>query len=174
MSATVAALVLAWMAIGVLALALAGTLRQLRDVQAALVELGGRLGRQRAPEAVRPAVSDRAAVVLLVDQLCVACSAVVEAFVEIAVEIEVTGGPAAVDAVVLTHSDDERWDPVRASPATRLVVDRAAYHRLDPGWRPAVLSVDADGTVRSAVPAGSREALRDAVLAITDRVSGRN
>lgn len=177
MSAMAALLGLAWLAIVVLALALAGTLKQLRDVQAALVELGGQLGRQHVPESLRPAGgqagvqadgqgTDSLAVVLLVDQLCVSCAEVVGEFVELA------AAGLDTDAIVLTHSDDERWDVVRHSPA-RLVLDRATYHRLDPGWRPAVLAVDANGTVRSAVPAGSREALRDAVHAVAGKVTGR-
>lgn len=176
MSAMAALLGLAWLAIVVLALALAGTLKQLRDVQAALVELGGQLGRQHVPESLRPAGAqpgvqaggqgtDSLAVVLLVDQLCVSCKEVVGEFVELAAGLD-------NDAIVLTHSDDERFDVVRQSPA-RLVLDRATYHRLDPGWRPAVLAVDANGTVRSAVPAGSREALRDAVHAVAGKVTGR-
>jgi hypothetical protein len=164
MSATTAAVVLAWMALLVLAFALAGTLKQLRDVQAALVELGARVGRSVAPRQLRPSSADRRAAVLLVDRNCAVCPEVLAEFLRLAPEVA-----TRVDATVLSHADDERWEAVRRADAVRLVVDRAAYHQLDPGWRPAVLSIDAQGSVRSAIPAGSGEALREAVQVIASR-----
>lgn len=157
MSPVVAGLVLAWLVIAVLALAMAGMLRQLRDVQRVL--RAARPGEDRAvaaPESVRPGVGEDLALILLASEHCAVCDMVAPAFAMVAA--------TARDGVgfVLLAADPAEAERIGAhvDPArVRVVGDPVAYHRIDPGWLPALVLIDTDGLGLAAEPVGSAEAL---------------
>jgi hypothetical protein len=160
MSPTAAGLVLAWLAIVLLALALAGLLRQLRDVQVALHLDRRTVPVPAAPELVRPAAGEQHCIVLLVAEHCGVCHDVLPDFAAAA-----TGAPADVGFVLLAAdpTEAERVAGQADQSRLRVVGDAVSYHRLNPGWLPAVVLVDGSGQVVAAEPVGSPPALRTAV-----------
>lgn len=159
METLTAAVVLAWIVLIVLAFAMAGLLRQLRDLQAALVRqhTSGAAGAavRELPESVRPENGKTHSVVLLVDDHCPICAEIAPVFAGLA-----EAGHVEVDFVVLSYSTNEKWvalDNIRYLP------DAEAYHFLDPGWQPAVVVVGPNGEVLAAEPAGSEEAVRSVI-----------
>jgi len=132
MSPLVAAVGLSWLAIVLLALAMAGLLRQLRDVQAALrVARPAATGEPVAPPSVRPASGEELALVLLVAEHCGVCEVVAPAFAAVAARARSGFG------FVLLAADAAEADRVGAhtgGAVVRVVGDPVAYHRLDPGW----------------------------------------
>lgn len=161
MEALTAAVVLAWLVLVVLAFAMAGLLRQLRDLQVALArsQQGGPTAgtpTREIPASVRPRAGAAYAVVLVVDNECALCAEIAPVFAGLAAE-----NPTGLDLLVLGRTSGEKFERLEGN--ARFVVDAAAWHRLDPGWRPALVAVDAEGTVVAAEPAGSEDAVRAVV-----------
>lgn len=175
MSVTAAVLVLTWIALAVLALALAGTLRQLRDVQAALVQArGGSPGRPwSAPPQLCPGPGVAVSIVLLVDESCPSCTGVAQEFARLAGEMappatdppSATGPPPAAFHLV-AGAGPQRWRHL-AGPSLAVHADSSMYRQLDTGWRPALTLLDGDGARLATEPAGSVEAVRALVPELT-------
>ncbi|MEU1251053.1 hypothetical protein ACPXB5_13025 [Micromonospora arida] len=152
MDLVTAALVLTWVVLVLIALGLAGMMRQLRDVQAAVHgHPSGRSGARLAPPTVRPREGAQFALILLVDDNCSACAEVAPAFAA-----SVRHLPAHIEPVMLGYDNSTRY----AGMDARFVADSTAYHHLDPGWRPALVLISAEGAVLLAEPVGSADALR--------------
>lgn len=161
MQALVGAVVLAWLLLVVLAFAMAGLLRQLRDVQVALarsMSAGPGAGSgtvhppREIPAVVRPRDGLDRAVILLVDHDCALCAEVAPVFAQLADEWS-----RSLDFVVLGRVADKKFEELNG---VRYVVDPGACQRLDPGWRPALVIIDGGGKVVAAEPAGSPESVR--------------
>jgi hypothetical protein len=170
MDALVAAVVLAWLALIVLTFAMAGLLRQLRDIQAGIARPvaqapGVAPVSREIPESLRPRGTTTYSVVLLVDENCPLCAEVAPVFEQVA-----AAGSLDLTFVVLGRVRSESYEQ---DGRIEYVADAGAYHRLDPGWRPAVLAVDTQGRVVVAEPAGSEEAMR-AVLSEIDRRAAKD
>lgn len=150
-----AAMVLTWVVLVLLAFALAGILRQLRDVQAELRANAARSSRDStAPEPVRPTDAASLAVVLIADDNCPICADLAPLLPELAEDT-----PPDVEFVVLTASASAKWEAL-ATGRVRAVADRETFLAVDPGWRPALLAIDPAGSVLAAEPVGSVDALR--------------
>ena len=148
MSVLTAAVVLAWGCLAVLTLAMAGMLRQLRELQADVAQLSG-----PQPQAVTgrrvPELAGAGPLVLLVlDPGCSFCDAVHEPFTRLARE-----HPGTRFEVL---SPRERW---AGAPDVRSRVDQGLVTALDLPWAPALLHVDPDGTVLAGQPVRSPERL---------------
>lgn len=155
MSITTAALVLAWMCLVLLAFALAGVLRQLREVQAELASMGGGGGGGSPVGRTVPALSTGAvSALLVVDPGCSRCDSIFEELVSVAAT------PGAPPCSALSFRPAERW-PV--SPAVPVRIDGELYADLDVPWSPALLVTAPDGTVLRATPLGSPAELRDQI-----------
>ena len=157
MSFLVAVLVVTWLAIVVLALALAGLIRQVRDLAAA-VRSRGRSPlalRSDAIPSLRSTDGTSRTVLLVVDDACTTCHLVAPEFITLA------SSAADTEFRVLTYAEGTRaW-----LDGTDIVVDvdEEAYRLLNVPWRPALVLVDADGTVLEAKPVGSIDSLRRTV-----------
>ncbi|GAA2759112.1 hypothetical protein [Actinopolymorpha rutila] len=161
MEALVGAVVLAWLALVLLAFAMAGILRQLRDLQAGVAAAGGLaatadggvLGvgtipdKPETPLSVRPRDDAVCSVVLLVDENCPVCAEVAPHFDDLA-----NRSSAAVDFVVLARTPVAKFAGLTGA---RFVADPTACHLLDPGWRPAIVVLDRAGAMVTREPAGS-------------------
>jgi hypothetical protein len=168
MEALVGAVVLAWLALIVLAFAMAGLLRQLRDVQAGLARPVAQVPGQppvlrEIPASVRPRGASAYSVVLLVDENCPICAEVAPVFAQLA-----AAGSAALTFVVLGRSRSERYE---RDERVEYVADAGGYHRLDPGWRPAIVVVDRQARTVVAEPAGSEEAVRAVIAEIASKTA---
>ncbi len=151
-----AAMVLTWVVLVLLAFALAGILRQLRDVQAELRANAARSSSRdsTAPKLVRPTEAASLAVVLIADDNCPICADLAPLLPELAEDT-----PPDVEFVVLTASASAKWEAL-AARRVRAVADRETFLAVDPGWRPALLAIDPAGSVLAAEPVGSVDALR--------------
>jgi hypothetical protein len=159
MEVLAAGLVLAWIVLILLAFAVAGVVRQLRDLQSAqsatisgainVLEPDGGL-----PSSVRPGDVATHSVVFLASASCPLCIEVAPAFAALAVE-HVTD---TLKFVVLSVDDQ-----VDMFDGPEYVVDAGAYHLLDPGWSPAIIAVNRSGRAVAIKPADSFEAPRAAV-----------
>jgi hypothetical protein len=160
MSPIAAALVLAWLAIVLMALAMAGMLRQIRDLQMALHLDRRAAPAPAAPAAIRPAAGEDYSIVLLAAQHCGVCHTAVPAFAAAAAT-----GPSDTGFVLLAADPDEAERIAGDIDRSRLRVvgDAVSYHRVDPGWLPALVLVDGAGQVIAAEPIGSVAALHGAV-----------
>lgn len=171
MEALVGAVVLAWLALALLAFAMAGLLRQLRDVQASLARphSDGTIARpslQEIPASVRPQGNASYAVVLLVDNDCPICTEIAPVFADLA-----AAGERGMDFIVLGRTPAGKFEQLWHC---RYLADSDAYHSLDPGWRPAIIAVDADGKVVLAEPAGSEESVRSVVADVARLAPGES
>ncbi|MFD2078985.1 hypothetical protein SAMN05421678_102248 [Actinopolymorpha cephalotaxi] len=172
METLVGAVVLAWLALVLLAFAMAGMLRQLRDLQAGVASAAGvpataggaahsALGvgtipdNPQTPLSVRPRDDAACALVLLVDDNCPVCAEVAPYFDDLA-----NKSSAAVDFVVLARTPVAKFAGLTGA---RFVADSIACHLLDPGWRPAIVVLDRAGAMVTREPAGSKKVL-DAVV----------
>ncbi len=169
MEALVGAVVLAWLALALLAFAMAGMLRQLRDLQAgvagavgmaaagdtAALGVGTIPDKPETPASVRPRDDAVCAVVLLVDENCPVCAEVAPGFDDLA-----NKSSAAVDFVVLARTPVAKFAGLTGA---RFVADPAACNLLDPGWRPAIVVLDRAGAMVTREPAGSAKVV-DAVV----------
>ncbi|MGH3855943.1 MAG: hypothetical protein ACRDR6_21130 [Pseudonocardiaceae bacterium] len=150
MSVLTAAAVLGWGCLAVLTLAMAGILRQLRELQAEVAQLGAPPWRAAAPRRV-PALAGPAHLVLLVlDPGCGFCDTVHEPFTRLAGEHP--------DARFEVLSPRARWEQ---SPNVRSRVDPGLVAELDLPWAPALLHVAADGTVLASQPVLAPERLEE-------------
>ncbi len=162
MSVLTATVVLAWGCLVVLTLAMAGMLRQLRELQAEVAQLG-------APQ--RPAATGRRVpelagegplVLLVLDPGCSFCDAVHEPFTQLARD------HLGTRCEVL--SPRERWP---GSPAVRSRVDQGLVAELDLPWAPALLYVDAGGTVLASQPVQSAERLAEQIADLLNAATHR-
>jgi len=161
MEVLTSAVVLAWLVLVLLAFAMLGILRQLRDLQQTVIQrnnAGPTAPRRELPAELRPQAGREYSAILLVDAGCPTCERVAPVFAELA---RTSSGD--IDFVLLSYSDEQKWD---ALEGVRRVMDQAAYHRLDPGWRPAVVVLDAAGEVLATEPAGSEESVRAVVESV--------
>lgn len=160
MEALTAAVILAWIVIAILAFAMAGLLQQLRSVQAAVTRKGlasadsGNHPVRQLPDSVLPLPGKSQSAVLLVDTDCPVCAEITPVFSELA------AAQTEIDFLVLGYGTSEKWDSLRN---VRVLSDATAFHLLDPGWRPALIVLDATGTIMATEPVGSVEAVRSVV-----------
>ncbi|MGH3873444.1 MAG: hypothetical protein ACRDSR_18365 [Pseudonocardiaceae bacterium] len=145
MSVLTAAVVLAWGCLLVLALAMAGMLRQLRELQAEVAQ-----PRRHATTGRRvSALAGPGHLVLLVlDPGCGFCDTVHEPFTGLARDHP--------DIRFEVLSPRHRWP---GAPDVRSRVDQRLITELDLPWAPALLHVDPDGTVLAGQPVWSAERL---------------
>jgi hypothetical protein len=152
-SATAAAITLAWAAIVVLALALGAVTGQLRQLQAVLAT--SRAGERQADRLVSselgPAAGDDIAVALLVDPTCEVCETVRPLF-----EREASRRDGSTFRILST-------EPVRGPGDVPVLVDADLVRLVDPGWRPALVVVDADGAVLARDAVGTEKTLLQAL-----------
>ena len=165
MTFTAAALVAAWLAILVLALALAGVLHRLRAIAAGSPPatrpaVGPLVG------AVAPALDGRAlsgpALILFADRECPSCHEVAPAFGQAA--LGANGSGAHVQKVLVYQGDtppaDQGLDTMR--------VQRDTFERWNVRVTPFLVAVDARGTVAAAAPVGSAPVLGRHLKAIEE------
>lgn len=157
MSVLTAAVVLAWGCLVLLTLAMAGMLRQLRELQAEVARIGtpgwrGSTGRQVAGLAGTEPV-----LLLVLDPGCSFCATVHEPFTRLAGE-----HPGTRFEVLSPH---DGW---AGAGAIRSRVDRGLVAELDLPWAPALLLADAGGTVLAAQPVRSVEQLGEQVTGLLD------
>ncbi len=155
MNALTAAVVLAWGCLLVLTLAMAGMLRQLRELQAEMARLGA--PQQHAVTGRRvPELAGAGPLVLLVlDPGCSFCDTVHEPFTRMARE------HPGIRFEVL--SPRQRWT---GAPGVRSRVDKRLVTELDLPWAPALLRADSDGTVLAGQPVHSPERLGEQVAGL--------
>ena len=161
MSVMAAAMVLAWICVVLLAFGLAGVLRQVRDLQVELAQIGGQgqrplRGRQVAEYAGAKTV------VLVIDPACSLCIAVVGTFAE-----QATSTPG-LRFETLSYRTSDDW-PDSAHVHRR--VDERLYQRLDVPWTPALLVTDLEGVITSVRPVESPEDLRHQVATLAAEVA---
>jgi hypothetical protein len=161
-SVLTAAVVLAWGCLAVLTLAMAGMLRQLRELQAELAQL-----RAPQPHAVTgrrvPELAGVGPLVLLVlDPGCSFCDAVHEPFIRLARE-----HPGTRFEVL---SPRDRW---AGAPDVRSRVDQRLVTELDLPWAPSLLYVDPDGTVLAGQPVQSPDRLDEQMVGLRNAAAHR-
>jgi hypothetical protein len=162
MSVLTAAVVLGWGCLAVLTLAMAGILRQLRQLQAEVVQLGAPQWRG-APGRRVPALVGAAPLLLLVlDPGCSFCDAVHEPFTRLAGE-----HPGTRFEVL---SPRARWAD---TPNIRSRVDPTLVTDLDLPWAPALLHLGADGTVLAGQPVRSPDRLDEQVAGLLNTAMHR-
>lgn len=153
MSVLTAAVVLAWGCLIILTLAMAGMLRQLRELQAEIAQLGApRQGRSGAGRQVSELAGKGALMLLVLDPGCSFCDAVHAPFTRLAAE-----HPGTRFEVL---SPRERWPGPPQVPSR---VDRQLVGELDLPWAPALVLADAGGTVLAARPVQSADRLGEQV-----------
>lgn len=145
-----AALALAWVAIVVLALAVAGLIRQVRELRAVLVDgFGVSFLTGQVPAALHPEPGKADAVVLVAES-ATASPELLASFTEAA--------RTHTDTDFKVLLDGSRPNPELAGGVVA-VADRRAFQLLRLPWYPALVHVDTDGTLSDAAPVGSVEAL---------------
>jgi hypothetical protein len=148
MSVLAAMLTLAWGCLVVLTLAMAGMLRQLRELQAEVVALRSEQGLQPWRATVGHQIPQLAgagpAILLVLDPGCGLCDEVYGPFTRLPAEY-----PGVRFEVLSPHTPRQHWADV---PDIRSRVDQALVAELDLPWAPALLHVDQDGTVLAAQP----------------------
>ncbi len=165
MSVLVAALVLAWVCLILLVLAMAGMLRQIRELQADVAQLSPRGRRPVVGQQVAALAADTSTVLLVLTPGCGFCEVAYRMVAELA------GAHPSVRFEALSHRAPD-W-PTRPELSVR--VDERLFAELDVPWAPALLVVDPSGTVVSARPIGSEEALREQLaelLGTTEPLAG--
>lgn len=158
MSVLTAAVVLAWGCLVILTLAMAGMLRQLRELQAEVAQLGtpqqtqwrGNTGRQ-----VTELAGEGVLMLLVLDPGCSFCDAVHAPFTRLAGE-----HPGARFEVL---SPRDRWP---GPPEVRSRVDQRLVAELDLPWAPALVLADPGGTVLATRPVQSPERLGEQVASL--------
>jgi hypothetical protein len=170
-SALTAAVVLAWGCLAVLTLAMAGMLRQVRELQTELIQLRAEQGTQpwRATVGRRlPALAGQGQLVLLVlDPGCSLCDAVHEPFIRLAGE-----HPRARFEVLSPRAPrgHQRWAD---TPDIRSWVDPELVAELDLPWAPALLHAGDDGTVFAAQPVVSPERIGEQAASLLNAATTR-
>ncbi|HEX2050455.1 MAG TPA: hypothetical protein VHJ34_07465 [Actinomycetota bacterium] len=144
-----AALVLSWIAIVVLALALAGLVRQVREVRAVVVDgFGPSFLTGAAPSALHPSPGKDGTVVLVLGSMD-ADRALVDALERAA------RGRDAIEFKVLAEPGAD----VPRVAGVHVVADGAAAAQVRLPWYPALVHVGRDGVVADAAPVGAPEAV---------------
>jgi len=161
-NALTAALVLSWVCLAVLALAMAGILRQLRELQAEVAQLSAPPWRAAAGRRVAELAGADPLVLLVLDPGCSFCDAVHEPFIRLA------GEHSGIRFEVL--SPRARWAD---TPNIRSRVDPGLVTVLDLPWAPALLHVGADGTVLAGQPVESPERLDEQVTSLLNTAPHR-
>ncbi|MGH8964080.1 MAG: hypothetical protein ACRDXB_01945, partial [Actinomycetes bacterium] len=136
MSVLTSAVVLAWGCLAVLTLAMAGMLRQVRELQADMARLGVPPTSMTTGRRMPQLAGAGHLVLLVLDPGCGFCDAVHEPFTRLAGE-----HPGTRFEVL---SPRERW---AGPPEVRCRVDQRLVAELDLPWAPALLLADAGGTV---------------------------
>jgi hypothetical protein len=154
-SVLTATVVLAWGCLLVLTLAMAGMLRQLRELQAEVAALGTSQRHSRTGRPVPELAGEGSLVLLVLDPGCSFCDAVHEPFTQLARE-----HPGTRFEML---SPRQRW---AGAPAVRSRVDSGLVAELDLPWAPALLHVDAGGTVLASQPVRSPERLAEQVAGL--------
>ncbi|HZS23267.1 MAG TPA: hypothetical protein VFA63_20030 [Pseudonocardiaceae bacterium] len=162
MSVQSAMLTLAWGCLAVLTLAMAGMLRQLRELQAEVIALRADQGMQPWRATVGRQMPQLAgagpAVLLVLDPGCGLCDDVQEPFTRL---------PAEYPGVRFEVLSPSRLRPHWAdAPNIRSRVDAALVAELDLPWAPALLHVDSDGTVLAAQPVVAAQQLSEQVAGL--------
>jgi hypothetical protein len=168
LSATVA---LAWACLAVLTLAMAGMLRQLRELQIEVAALRAEQGMQpwRAAMGRRmPELSGVGRAVLLVlDPGCGLCDAAHEPFSQL------TGDYPGIRFEVLSSRAPRTQQHRAYAPGIRSRVDPRLVRELDLPWAPALLHVEEDGTVLAGQPVTSSERIREQVAGLLSPAMSR-
>jgi hypothetical protein len=154
-SVLTAAVVLAWGCLAVLTLAMAGILRQLRELQAEVAQLGASPWRTATGRRVAELSGAGPLMLLVLDPGCSFCDALHEPFTRLSGE-----HPGARFEVL---SPRARWVDTRN---IRCRVDPGLVTELDLPWAPALLHVGADGTVLARQPVVSPERLDEQVAGL--------
>ncbi|MQA15822.1 MAG: hypothetical protein GEV09_17190 [Pseudonocardiaceae bacterium] len=158
MNVTTAALVLAWICLVLLVLAMAGLLRQIRELQADVAGLSPRGRRPVVGRQVSALAGNTRTVLLVLSPGCPFCQVAYRMIAEAAeAHPEIRFEALAFRAA--------GWD---TSPAVPLRVDEQLFADLDVPWAPALLAVDPSGIVVSARPVGSVDALTEQLRDLLD------
>lgn len=152
MSVLTAAVVLAWACLILLTLAMAGMLRQLRELQADVTQLSAPGWRGTTGRRVSELAGELPLMLLVLDPGCSFCDAVHEPFTRLAAE-----HPGTRFEVL---SPQARWT---GPPQVRSRVDQRLVTELDLPWAPALVLAEAGGTVLAARPVQSPERLGEQV-----------
>lgn len=155
MSVLTAAVVLAWSCLAVLTLAMAGMLRQLRELRAEVAQLGAPRQQAFAGRRIPELAGTGPLVLLVLDPGCSFCDTVHEPFARLAGE-----HPGTRFEVL---SPGQRW---AGAPGVRSRVDPKLVTELEVPWAPALLHVDCDGTVLAGQPVQSPERLGEQVTSL--------
>jgi hypothetical protein len=168
LTATVA---LAWGCLAVLTLAMAGMLRQVRELQIEVAALRAEQGMQpwRAATGRRmPELSGVGRAVLLVlDPGCGLCDAVHEPFSQLAGDY-----PGTRFEVLSPRAPRTQQNWAHAS-GIRIRVDLRLVQELDLPWAPALLHVEENGTVLAGQPVTSPERIREQVAGLVSPAMSR-
>jgi hypothetical protein len=152
MSVLTAAVVLAWGCLAVLTLAMAGILRQLRELRIEVSQLSAPPWRAAAGRRVPELAGIGSLVLLVLDPGCSVCDAAHEPFTRLPETY-----PGTRFEVLSPRS---RWAD---TPNIRSRVDPGLVTELDLPWAPALLHADAGGTVLAGQPVVSPERLSEQV-----------
>ncbi|MPZ66541.1 MAG: hypothetical protein GEU83_13865 [Pseudonocardiaceae bacterium] len=158
MSVLVAALVLAWVCLILLVLAMAGMLRQIRELQADVAQLTPRGRRPLVGRQLDALAGDTSTVLLVLSPGCGFC----EVAHRMVAEFAAAHPQIRFEALSFRAAD---WP---ADPSLPVRVDERLFAELDVPWVPALLVVDGSGTAASARPIGSEEALREQLSELLD------
>jgi hypothetical protein len=168
MSMLAAALALAWGCLIVLTLAMAGMLRQLRELQTEVVQLRSEQGMQPWRATMGRRVPQLAgtgpAVLLILDPGCGLCDEVHEPFIRLPAEYP----GVRFEAVSPRPPRQQHWVD---APSVVSRVDPALVAELDLPWAPALLHVDGDGTVLAAEPVVAAQQLSQRVTGLLNRAT---
>lgn len=160
MSIATASMVLLWLVVLLIAAALAGLLREVRALQA-----GGARPIPRSPNADSPPTAllpkngTQFSAVLLITKGCPVCEAATATFTELAEQ----------HSPILTSLLLGDYDVQTASATVSVVDDLNLHARFFPGWAPALMFVDARGTVVGFQPAGSEDAVRQGIAMAVEK-----
>ena len=168
MSVLTATVTLAWGCLAVLTLAMAGMLRQVRELQIEVAALRAEQGMQPWRAATGRRVSELSgvgrAVLLVLDPACSLCDAVHEPFSQLA------GDYPGIRFEVLSPRAPRTQQHSAAAPGIRSRVDPGLVRELDLPWAPALLHVEEDGTVLAGQPVTSPERNREQVAGLVSPV----
>ena len=157
MSVLTAAVVLAWLCLAVLTMAMAGILRQLRQLQTQVTQLGTPPWRHAAGRRVPALAGESPLILLVLDPGCSMCDSVHGPFTELAAR-----HPGTRFEVLAPRA---RW---AATPQIRSRVDPDLVAELDLPWAPALLHADARGMVLAGQPVAAPERLGEQVAGLLD------
>lgn len=148
MSFTVASIAALWIIVIFLAAALSGLLREVRKLQERPQRVAP-LKDDDIPSVLLPRSGTRLAAVLIVTEGCPVCTAATATFSsEIARHLETLTPVVLADTPRTVDNHN-----------VEVVVEPSIHARFFPGWSPALMFVDQNGTVVALQPAGSEEAI---------------